>query len=78
MYIYKGNIYDNVISISEIKVCRSSAGFYVGCLARVTYTEKEVPWTRHSDYFENEKEALYHLNLTQKRIQENSFDSLIA
>ncbi|MGG1639100.1 hypothetical protein [Paenibacillus sp. NRS-1760] len=49
--------HEEVIWVSRLKVCKSNVGYYIGRMARVTYSESEVPWNRKSGYFENEIEA---------------------
>lgn len=58
---------NEVIDVSHIKICSSAAGFYIGRMASVSYSEQSVPWDRVSDYFDTEIVAYEQLKYHSKR-----------
>lgn len=48
--------------VSELKVMRSAAGWYVGRSYWDTDLEFEGPWSRESDYFADRDDAMQHLH----------------
>lgn len=59
--IWDGIDYPEVIDVSDIKVCKSAAGYYIGHLAKVTYSDSELPFSGHSGYFKIESDARKYL-----------------
>jgi hypothetical protein len=47
----------NVMDISELKVMRSAAGYYVGRSYWDIEIEYEGPYSRNSEYFDTEEQA---------------------
>jgi hypothetical protein len=56
----------DVIQISELKVCKSAAGHYIGRMAQVTYSKTEVPWDRETGFYQYEKDAYWVLEKMHK------------